>query len=297
MGDLSALHDMTLFVEVARTASFSCASRNLGVPGATLSRRIAAMERAFGVRLFDRTTRRVDLTEAGQRYFERCGPLVDEARLAQEALREAAAQPSGHVRLSMPVDLGVTVIGPLLTEFARQFPGISFDLDLSPRTTDLVGEQVDVAIRLGTVKDEQLVARRIGSLEQRLFAAPAYLALRGEPLQPADLAEHDCILLRSAQRQALWRLQRDTEAAEVRVRGRFMVNNVSLMRVLAERGMGVAVLDPSLVREPLAQGRLLPVLPAWAAPRLALHAVMSSRLQPAKVRALIDFLSARLVVA
>ena len=113
MSDLSALHDMTLFVEVARTANFSRASGNLGVPGATLSRRIAAMERKFGVRLFDRTTRRVELTDAGRRYFERCAHLVDEARLAQEALRDTTAQPSGHVRLSMPVDLGVTVIGPL----------------------------------------------------------------------------------------------------------------------------------------------------------------------------------------
>ena len=296
MGDLSALHDMTLFVEVARTASFSRASRNLSVPGATLSRRIAAMEREFGVRLFDRTTRRVELTEAGRRYFERCGHLVDEARLAQEALRETAAQPSGHIRISMPVDLGVTVIGPVLTDFARQFPGISFDLDLSPRYTDLVGEHVDVAIRLGTVKNEKLVARRIGSVDQRLFASPAYLALRGRPTQPADLVEHECILLRGAQRQALWRLQGDADAAEVLVRGRFALNNVGLMRVLAERGMGIAVLDPSLVREPLASGRLSQVLPEWAAPRLPIHAVMSSRMQPASVRALLDFLVARLVV-
>lgn len=295
MGDLSALHDMTLFVEVARTASFSRASRNLSVPGATLSRRIAAMEREFGVRLFDRTTRRVELTEAGRRHFERCGHLVDEARLAQEALREAAVQPSGHVRLSMPVDLGVTVIGPLLTDFARQFPGITFNLDLSPRNTDLVGEQVDVAIRLGAVKNDKLVARRIGGVEQRLFASPAYLALRGRPIQPTDLVEHDCILNRSVHRQALWRLQGDADTAEVLVRGRFMVNNVGLMRVLAERGMGIAVLDPSLVREALASGRLLQVLAEWAAPRLPIHAVMSSRIQPASVRSLLDFLAARLV--
>ena len=295
MGDLSALHDMTLFVEVARTASFSRASRNLGVPGATLSRRIAAMEREFGVRLFDRTTRRVELTEAGRRYFERCGHLVDEARLAQEALRETAAQPSGHVRISMPVDLGVTVVGPLLSDFARQFAGISFDLDLSPRNTDLVGEHVDVAIRLGTVTNGMLVARRIGSVDQLLFASPAYLALRSGPSQPADLVEHECILRRGAQRQALWRLQSDASAAEVVVRGRFMVNNVSLMRVLAERGMGIAMLAPSLVREPLASGRLLQVLPEWAAPPLPIHAVMSSRIQPASVRALLDFLVARLV--
>ncbi len=294
MGDLSALHNMTLFVEVARTASFSRASSNLGVPGATLSRRIAAMEREFGVRLFDRTTRRVEHTEAGRRYFERCGHLVDEARLAQRALRESAVQPSGHVRISMPVDLGVTVVGPLLPDFVRQFPHITFDLDLSPRNTDLVGEHVDVAIRLGEVRNEKLVARRIGGVEQRLFASPTYLALRGVPAQPADLVEHECILRRGAQRKSLWRLQGDAGATEVAVRGRFMANNVGLMRVLAERGMGIALLDPSLVREALANGGLLPVLREWAAPRLPIHAVMSSRLQPASVRALVAFLAARL---
>ena len=290
------MHDMTLFVEVARTGNFSRASLNLGVPGATLSRRVAAMERDFGVRLFDRTTRRVELTEAGRRHFERCGRLVDEARLAQEALRETAVQPSGHVRLSMPVDLGVAAVGPLLTEFSRQYPAITFDLDLSPRNTDLVGEHVDVAIRLGTVKNDKLVARRIGSVDQKLFAAPGYLALHGKPTQPADLVKHECVLLRSAQRQALWRLQGDADAEEVLVTGRFMTNNVGLMRVLAERGMGIAVLDPSLVREALASGSLVQVLPEWSAPRLPLHAVMSSRMQPASVRALLDFLVARWVV-
>jgi DNA-binding transcriptional LysR family regulator len=296
MGNLAALHDMTLFVEVARTESFSRASRNLEVPGATLSRRIAAMEREFGVRLFNRSTRKVELTDAGRRYFERCQHLVDEARLAQESLREAAEQPSGHVRVSMPVDLGVFVIGPLLPEFARQFPGISFDLDLSPRHTDLVGEHVDVAIRLGTVKDEQLIARRLGSIEQALFASPAYLDLRGRPQQPADLVEHECIFVRNPQRQALWRLQRDGESAEVAVRGRFMVNNLGLMRLLSERGMGIATLAPSLARESLTAERLAQVLPEWTVPRLPIQAVLSSRLQPAYVRALLDFLAARLTV-
>ena len=296
MSDLSALHDMTLFVEVARTENFSRASRNLGVPGATLSRRIAAMEREFGVRLFDRTTRRVELTEAGRRYFERCAHLVDEARLAQEALRDGAERPSGHICVSMPVDLGVHYIGPLLPDFVRQYPGITFDLDLSPRHADLIGEHLDVALRLGTVKQENLVARRIGSIEQALFASPAYLDLRGRPAQPADLVEHECIVLRGSQGHATWKLQRDGEAAEVAVRGRFMVNNLGLMRLLAERGMGIAVLAPSLVRDVVADGRLAPVLPEWTKPRLPIHAVMSSRLQPASVKALLDFLASLLAV-
>ena len=144
---------MTLFVEVARAGNFSRASAHLGVPGATLSRRIAAMEREFGVRLFDRNTRRVELTDAGRRYFERCTHLVDEARLAQEALRESAALPTGHVRVSMPVDLGVFVIGPLLPEFARQFPGISFDLDLSPLPDDaIVYDRVYAPLPTGLLK-------------------------------------------------------------------------------------------------------------------------------------------------
>lgn len=296
MRDLSALHDMALFVEVARAASFSLASRNLNVPGATLSRRIAAMEREFGVRLFNRTTRQVALTEAGQLYFERCGPLVDEARQAQESVRETAAQLSGHVRISMPVDLGVGAIAPLLSDFARQFPGITFDPDLSPRYTDLVGEQVDIAIRLGKVTNEQLVARCIGHVDQRLYAAPAYLTLRGRPDVPADLRQHECILLRGTQLQTLWQLQSESEAAEVAVCGRFMANNVGVMRVLAEGAMGIALLAPFLVREQLADGRLVAVMPAWRGPYLPIHGVTASRLQPARIRALIEFLAAGLTM-
>ena len=294
MSDLSALHDMTLFVEVARTRNFSAAGRHLGVPVATLSRRIAAMEKEFGVRLFDRTTRRVELTEAGARYFERCAHLADEARLAQEALRETATRPSGHLRLSMPVDLGVSVIGPLLPEFARQYPGITFDLDLSSRNEDLVGDHVDVAIRLGEVKGDQLIARRIGGVARALFASPAYLDLRGTPAAPADLVEHECVLLRVPRLQVRWRLERDGVEADVVVRGRVMVNNHGLLRLLAERGMGIATLTPDLVRDALASGRLVRVLPQWAMAPLPIHAVTASRLQAASVKAFVAFLADRL---
>lgn len=294
MSDLSALHDMTLFVEVARTKNFSAAGRRLGVPVATLSRRIAAMEREFGVRLFDRTTRRVELTEAGARYFERCAHLADEARLAQESLRETAARPGGHLRVSMPVDLGVYMVGPLLPEFTRQFPGITLDLDLSSRHADLVGDHVDVAIRLGEVKGDQLVARRVGGVERVLFASPTYLDLRGAPTQPEDLGNHDCLLLRTPRMQARWQLQRDGVTTEVTVHGRTMLNNQGLMRMLAERGMGIGVLTPDLARDALASGRLVRVLPPWSMAPLPVHAVTSSRLQPARVKAFVAFLADRL---
>lgn len=294
MNDLSALHDMTLFVEVARTSNFSRASVNLGVPGATLSRRIAAMERKVGVRLFDRTTRKVELTEAGRRYFERCGQLVDEARLAQEALRETADRPVGHLRVSMPVDAGVHHIGPILPDFARQYPGITFELDLSPRHSDLVGDHVDVAIRLGTVAGDQLVVRRLGVISLHLFAAQSYLDRHGRPQQPSELVDHDCIALAQAPQGARWRLLRDGESTEVKVRGRFGINNPGLACVLAERGMGIAVLSQAIARGAVMAGRLVTVLPEWALPALPVHAVMSSRLQPAAVRAFVSFLATRL---
>jgi len=294
MDDLSLLHDMTLFVEVARTGSFSRASANLGMPAATLSRRIAAMERKFAVRLFDRTTRRVELTDLGRRYFERCGDLVDQARLAQEALRDAAAGPTGHLRVSMPVDMGVNHVGPLLPEFTRRYPGITFELDLSPNHRDLVGEHVDVAIRIGTVKGDQLVVRRIGTVEMLIFAAPAYLERHGEPQQPAALVEHECLSLPVPGREAQWRLLRDGTVMEVTVRGRLATNNMGLMRLLAERGLGIAVLSHALAREAVSAGRLVQVLPGWSLPPMPVHAVMSSRLQSASVRAFVDFLAARL---
>lgn len=287
------LSHMDLFVEVARTANFTRAGANLGIPTPTVSRTIAAMERSFGLRLFNRTTRRVELTDAGRRYFERCAPLVDAARIAVEALLDTGTRPTGNIRLSMPVDFGVHIAAPVLADFAKLHPGISLDLDLSPRHTDLVGEHVDVAIRFGTVLEDQLIARRIGWIERALFAAPAYLELRRPPQQPTDLVEHECIIL-GALRTAQWKLSAGSERIEVAVGGRFVTNNHGLACELAERGLGIAVLTPALVRGSVRAGRLKPVLSEWSLPRMPINAVTTSRLQPAAVKALVEFLVNRL---
>lgn len=157
-----------------------------------------------------------------------------------------------------------------------------------------MGENVDVAIRIGAVKGDQLVVRRIGTVEMLMFAAPSYLQRHGVPQQPVDLVEHECLFLPSPQRAALWRLQRDGNAIEVTVRGRYAANNLSLMRLLAEHGLGIVVLSHALAREAVATGRLVPVLRDWSMPHLPVHAVMSSRLQPASVRAFVELLAARL---
>lgn len=296
MSDLPNLNDMVLFVEVARTRSFSAASRSLGVPTATVSRRIAAMEARLGVRLFERSTRRVELTSAGMRHFDRCAHLVDEVRLAEDALRDAAEQPEGHLRLAMPVDLGINFIGPALHEFSVRYPHITFELDLASGHRDLVAEKIDVAFRLGTVKTDSLVARRVGSVTLALFASPAYLDARGRPAQPSDLATHQCITLPTPDAPAVWHLSNGLESAQVTVHGRFQANNVGMMKVLAERGAGIAVLTPAVLLESLDAGHLESVLPGWELPRLPLYVVTTSRMQSARVKLMIDFVAPRLLL-
>lgn len=159
---MELLNDMALFVEVAHTRSFRRAADATGVPNSTLSRRISALEKAIGLRLLHRTTRRVELTEAGQLYYERCRRIVEEARLAHEQLGELLAQPSGVLRASLPVDFATIYMAPLVAEFARRYPGIAFDFDLTPRRVDLVAEPYDVAIRMGELTDSNLVAQLAG---------------------------------------------------------------------------------------------------------------------------------------
>lgn len=296
MRELPNLNDMILFVEVARNGSFSAASRALGVPNPTLSRRIAAMEARLGVRLFERSTRRVALTSAGLLHFDRCAHLADEVRLAEDDLRDASRQPEGHIRVAAPVDFGLKFIGPALYEFSQLYPKITFELDLASGHRDLVGEKIDVAFRLGSVQQDSLVVRRIGWVTLGLYASPAYLGSYGTPVTPANLAAHACITLPNTGPSIVWDLSNGTRSEKVAVRGRFTTNNVGMMEVLAERGAGIAILPSAVLTELLDSGRLQAVLPGWELPRLPLHVVTTSRMQSARVKLMIDFLAPRLAL-
>lgn len=283
-----SFQNIALFIEVARLQSFSAAAKNLNLSTATLSRRIAAFELQMGVRLFNRTTRRVELTTAGLRYFERCNGVVDQLRLADEALIDEARLPSGKVRVSMPVDLGRSLIAPLFPAFVQSYPGISFDVDLSPQYRDLAEGSFDVVFRLGTAEDPALVSRRIGSIEMGLYASPTYLAQHGEPGEPAALVQYDCITA-----APVWQMERDGQSLAAKVAGRFKVNNQGLMIVLAEQGMGIAALAPRLCREAINSGRLVPVLSGWTLLSMPVFAVTTSRMQTEAVRRFVDYVTAR----
>lgn len=288
---MELLNDMALFVEVAHTLSFRRAAHATGVPNSTLSRRISALEKAIGLRLLHRTTRKVELTEAGQIYYQRCRRIVDEARLAHEQLGELLAQPSGVLRASLPVDFATTYMAPLIAEFARRHPGITFDFDLTPRRVDLVSEPFDVAIRMGELSDSNLIARLLARLPVGAYASPRYLAVSGEPEHARDLAQHECLGFPKA---GQWVLHCGDEVAEVDVSGRFQVNSVGMLRRLATLDLGVILLSDEIAADDVAAGRLRRVLPAWQGKATPVYAITETRLLPAKTQRFVEFLQERL---
>ena len=288
---MELLNDMALFVEVAQTRSFRRAADATGVPNSTLSRRISALEKAIGLRLLHRTTRKVELTEAGQIYYERCRRIVDEARIAHEQLGEMLAQPSGVLRASLPVDFAIIYMAPLLAEFASRYPGITFDFDLTPRRVDLVSEPFDVAIRMGESADSNLIARLLARLSVQAYASPRYLELSGEPMHPAELVRHECLGFPKAGK---WALHRGAETVEVEVGGRFLVNSVGMFRRLATLDLGVILLPEEIAAEDLAAGRLRRVLLEWQGNPIPVYALTETRLLPAKTQRFIEFLQEHL---
>lgn len=282
---------MALFVEVANAMSFRRASDATGVPNSTISRRISALEKAVGLRLLHRTTRKVELTEAGQIYFERCRRIVDEARIAHEQLGEMLAQPTGMLRASLSVDFATIYLAPLIAEFARRYPGITFDFDLTPRRVDLVTEPFDVAIRMGDLPNSNLIARLLARLPVQVYASPRYLDLFGEPTHPSDLVRHECLGFPKAGK---WVLHRGAETVEVEVGGRFLVNSVGMFRRLATLDLGVILLSPEVASEDLAAGRLRRVLPEWEGNSTPVYALTETRLLPAKTQRFIEFLQQHL---
>jgi DNA-binding transcriptional LysR family regulator len=288
---MELLNDMALFVEVVNAKGFRGAAEATGVPNSTLSRRIGLLEKAIGLRLLHRTTRKIELTEAGQIYYERCRRIVDEARIAHEQLGEMLAQPSGVLRVSLPVDFATVYLAPLITEFAERHPRITFDLDLTPRRVDLVAEPFDVAIRMGEQPDSALIARQLALLANQVYASPRYLERVGEPRHPSELAQHECL---GFAKVGTWALQKQRQVVEVQVRGRYVVNSVGMFRRLATLNQGLILLPREVVVEDLRAKRLRQVLPGWHGKPTPVYALTETRLLPAKTQRFIEFLQERL---
>lgn len=300
------LDDMALFVAVARTGSFTQAAQSLEMPKSTLSARISRLEQRMGLPLLKRSTRKVELTEAGRLYFNRADALVSEAGLLHEQLGHLLREPQGLLRLSVPVDFAHEFIAPYLGEFCERFPLIQLSFDVTPRKVNLISERFDVAIRAGKQPDSGLVQRLLVMFSGGLYAAPAYVARHGEPLEPADLARHQCLRfppdfddvweLRHAHEMAAPRQTADGDSASrsIRVNGRIASNSLGLNLRLALHGFGIAALPDALAAPYAAQGRLQALLPGWQTRAVPVYAFTANKLLPARAQAFIDFLKEKL---
>ncbi|MEN4918028.1 LysR family transcriptional regulator [Achromobacter spanius] len=289
---MKRLHGMELFAEVAKAHSFSRAAAALGVPPSTVSRHVAELERSVGLRLLNRSTRRVELTEAGRLYFERCRRIVAEAEVAHEELRGQLEVPSGPLRIHVSAAYAMDAMLPALAAFGKRYPDIRFHMSLAGTLCgDRAPEACDVSIRFGGLPDSSNVARRLGALRARLYASPDYLAARGAPDAPADRAGHDCIGLRTAGSQAApWDLQGAGEHQVVSAPHRYCVDDAGMAERLAVLGAGIAALGGDMGAR-IRAGELASVLPRWSLSPIEVHAVTETRLLPAKTRCFIDFLA------
>ncbi|TAH41742.1 MAG: LysR family transcriptional regulator [Betaproteobacteria bacterium] len=288
-------NDLLIFARVADVGSFSRAADRLGLPKSTVSRRIALLEERLGERLMLRTTRRLTLTEFGQHLLEHARQVASEVDAVRALAEHRQARPSGRLRVSMPSDLANLLLTDMLAAFIALHPAVSLELDLSPRRVDLLGENFDIALRMGELPDDALLAaRRIAIFPNGLYAAPSYLAEHGEPAVPDDLADHQSLRLLGRNGEPIpWTLLRGDERWEGLPPGRSTANSPELLIRLARAGAGIAAVPEFAANPRVRRGELRRVLPDWCLPSHTAWAVFPGRrLMPAKTRAFIDMLQA-----
>jgi DNA-binding transcriptional LysR family regulator len=295
------LNDLAFFVAVAEHQGFAAAGRVLGLPKSRLSRRIAVLEDELGVRLIQRSTRRFAVTEVGQQFLAHCRAMLAEARAAEEAVATQRAEPRGLVRVSCPHDLAQNLVAPCLPQFLAAYPRVRVQLFASNRRFDLVNENIDIALRVRPEPemDPELATRPLARLRKLIVAAPAYLAARGRPEQPGDLAAHDTLSLVEQESVQTWAFHADAPevrgSVRVEVEPRLLCGEFEVLLQAALAGLGVTGLPEAVCGPWVARGDLEIVLPQWRAAEAVMHLAYATRrgMLPA-VRALVDFFAERL---
>lgn len=294
---MSRIEDFEAFVAIAEHGSLTEAARQLERSLQAVSRSLASMENDVGVELVHRTTRHSTLSEAGQGFYRRVKPAVaaiTEARLEAGASR---SEPTGLLRISAPVLFGPDYLVPVIAEFMRAYPKVEVDLQLTDALVDLAGDGVDLAIRVADLQDSGLQGKRLGALRRVVFGAPSYLAERGRPSHPQDLRHHSCIVRTLDKRPGEWAFEVDGRRRTVGVRGTFRANTMAAIYSAVKSGLGLGYSPLWQVRHLLEAGQIELVLQDYEPRPVPIHALwQENKLPPAKVRAFVDLLSARLKV-
>lgn len=293
---MAGLPGLLAFAETARRASFAAAARELGLTSSAVAKSVARLEADLGLRLFHRTTRKVSLTSDGRALFTRCERIVDEMQALRDEAAGTRAEPSGRLRLNVPITFGKRLIVPALAELLRANPRIQIEVSFTDRYADLVGEGLDAVVRVGTLKDSSLVSLRIGEQQLVTVAAPRYVAEHGTPRRPAALSEHLCMAFRvpTSGRIFPWQFREGLRAVQWTPDAPIVMDDGEALVAAAVSGMGLAQVPDNMAADALERGQLVEVLAAQRPPPMPVSIVyLSSRGVTPRLRAFIDVLSAR----
>jgi DNA-binding transcriptional LysR family regulator len=291
---MQPVNEMVAFARVVEARSFSAAAARLGTSKSSVSAQVRRLEARMGVRLLNRTTRRLSLTDAGAACYRHCARLLAEAEAAEQAASAFHAEPRGTLRIAAPDVFGWMHVAPALSAFAARYPGVTLDLVLSAEHVDLIDGQFDLAVRIGALPDSSYVTRRLAFSRLVICAAPGYLARRAAPADPGDLAQHSCLRFAPLGWGTEWRLRGPRGPVRVAVAGSFVTNSGEALREVAVGGLGLAVMPTWLIGDALRRGTLVPVMARWAPPPVPIQAVYpSNRLTASKVRLFVDLLIER----
>jgi len=283
------LNEIAVFISVAQLGSFTRAARALAMPASTVSRRVAGLERQLGVTLLQRTTRKLTLTTQGRDYFDQCSEPLGHLYDAERVLTRRQRQPEGMLRVSVPVILGDPTFLGFLSGFLRTYSGIRLDLFITNQLLDLVGENIDVALRFGELRSSSIIARKLGTSVRYVVAAPAYLEGRTQPREPAELSGQACVLLNALNNEADWELVSGRRRARVRVNGAVASHDFRSVSFFVDRGHGIGLLPSTYCDPQIEKGTLVRLLPKWSSPPVSVHAVYPTRkFLPEKVRVFLE---------
>ena len=295
MAKLPDFEALAIFAKVVELRSFAGAAGELALSKATVSKAVTRLEERLGARLFNRTSRRLALTDAGQRLSERAARLLADGEAAEDEALAQSTSPRGLVRLAVPMTFGIKAVAPLLPEFLQAYPDVSIDLHLSDATVDLIGEGFDAGLRIARLPDSSLIARRLCAMPRYTVAAPSYLKRHGRPTHPMHLAQHKCFGYAYLSTPNVWHYTNAAgEQASVRPAGQLRVNNGEALMPALLAGVGIADLPDFIVGEAIASGEVEVILKGWKQPEGAVHLVMPpGGPRPARVEVLADFLTAK----
>ncbi len=293
---MSKLVSMQVFCCAANTLNFSQAADKMHISSAMVSKHVAYLEQRLGVQLFNRTTRKVQLTEKGLRYYQRCQEILDELEQLESGMGENDSEIHGRLHISLPMDFGVDYIAPLVSRFLQQYPRVTLDMEYDDRFSDLIGDNFDLAIRISALlADSSLVAKKLHSTQTILCASPDYLQAHHPIHHADDLARHNCLEFSNASDRSHWRLLSAQGEQRIKIRGNLLCNSGKAIMEATLNGLGIAMLPRFMTDRYIEQGKLIQILPHYRVPQLGIYAIYPRKaFLPSRVRVFIDFLQQNL---